>query len=371
MVTSGLKWDKQTWESSISSQCWWFTPYDAGWDECTKYGADISSDDELKQIVQMELDARPIPDWARGFVGLSVHLPAPCGHYSFPQPCLDAISTIGSGEHPQYVHGCYTADAHRKLRMQDYLLCLDAWLKGAQPSDVIAELIHGGSEAVDWEKVCTSLWEVLGESTDLKRLLIERTCHRYRWWVKTSTWDDDARNRFERDLYLGDVRGSGDTYGDPVHRDPYFTELESPEARRIEAALRKLDADWQSEFGDIHETWLCGPKSFRALERLLWAIGKELPVKREEPVPGFLACHDTAPDPCDARVWWGEFLAALDAWWQGRQAGGSVAEEVSARLGSSDPVKQWLVRLYARRLRMLEESGNLGKLVKGQQPGSG
>jgi hypothetical protein len=185
MAASTFRWNKQTWEGSVSGQCWWFTPYDAGWDECKEYGGDIASDEELKQIVQIELEAGPIPDWARRFVAVSVHLPVPCGHYSFPKPCLDAVSAIGSGELPEYVCGCYTAAGDRRRRMQDYLLCLDAWLKGAAPSDVVPELSRNGHETVDWREVCTSLWEVLGEPTGLKRLLVERTCHRYRW---CATW---------------------------------------------------------------------------------------------------------------------------------------------------------------------------------------
>ena len=51
MTTFTFEWNKETWEASISAQCWWFTPYDAGWDECKKYGGDIAADDELKQIV--------------------------------------------------------------------------------------------------------------------------------------------------------------------------------------------------------------------------------------------------------------------------------------------------------------------------------
>jgi len=364
MTNSTFEWNQQTWEASVSGQCWWFTPYDAGWDECRKYGADIAADGELRQIIQMEQKASPIPEWAREFVRISVHLPAPCGHYSFPQPCLEAIAAIASGELPKHVHGCYTADSNRKKRMQDYLLCLDAWLKGAGPSDVIPELALNGSDSVDWETLCTSLWQVLGESTQLKRLLVERTCHRYRWWVKTLTWDDDSRNRFEQARYLGDIRGSGDTYGNSEFKDPYFTELESPEAKGIEAGLDDLDPDWKSKFGRLQDTWLCGPKSFRFLERILWAIGNESAVSTDEPVPGFLMCQDTTPNPEQAAAWWREFLAALDAWWQEQPAGGSLAENVNTRLGKSTPLKRWLVRLYAKRLRVIEKTGDIGKLVK-------
>ena len=244
-------------------------------------------------------------------------------------------------------------------------MCLDGWLSDAEPTHVAAELGLNGCASVDWEKVCASVWEVLGEPTELKRLLVERTCHRYRWWVKTLTWDDDSRDRFQQDRYLGDIRGSGDTYGNPEFKDPYFTELESPQTKRTEAELHRLAPDWKSEFGSIHDTWLCGPKSFRSLERILWAIGREGAPSKDEPVPSFLMCQDTMPDLSNAAAWWRDFLISLDSWWQEKPGEGPMAEEVSSRLGEPNSLKRWLVRLYARRLRMIEETGNIGKLVKG------
>ena len=45
------EWTLDAWESSVSSRCWWYTPYDAGWDECREHGADIAADEELRAIV--------------------------------------------------------------------------------------------------------------------------------------------------------------------------------------------------------------------------------------------------------------------------------------------------------------------------------
>jgi hypothetical protein len=61
-----------------------------------------------------------------------------------------------------------------------------------------------------------------------------------------------------------------------------------------------------------------------------------------------------------AALWWHAFPAALDAWWRQRPVTGTVAEDVWARLGEPDVVKRWLLRLYTRRLRKLEQSGNIG-----------
>jgi len=33
-MSKGSEWSKETYEQSVSSRCWTFTPYDAGWDNC-------------------------------------------------------------------------------------------------------------------------------------------------------------------------------------------------------------------------------------------------------------------------------------------------------------------------------------------------
>ena len=358
-----FEWTKEAYERSASSRCWWFTPYDTGWDGCHQYGADIRSDNELRQIARMEWELGPIPDWAKEFIDKSVHLPPPCGHYLFPLQCLEAVSAIGSETPPVFVHGCYTAERGRKERALDYLFCLDAWLAGADPETASRELAMRANEKTGWSDICRDLWYILGERTETKELLTERALHRYRWWVKTLTWDDDARNLFARDRYLGDVRGSGDSYGNPAYRDPYFVELEAPQVTRIEARLAEIGSNSEALRADIEDSWLCGPKSFRWLERIIWQIGQGRGPEDGEKVPGFLRCEETYPDRAQAVAWWQGLLAALDGWWRGKLGTGDPADEVNSRLGQATPVKRWLVRLYARRLRLLQQYAPIGQLV--------
>ena len=42
-------WTKETYEASVSSRCWGYTPYDEGWDR-----GKLSTDNELREIVAME-----------------------------------------------------------------------------------------------------------------------------------------------------------------------------------------------------------------------------------------------------------------------------------------------------------------------------
>lgn len=145
----------------------------------------------------------------------------------------------------------------------------------------------------DWDPVCRDLWDTLGDRTELKELLVERLAHRYRWWVKALVWEHDSRDRFRQSSYLGDIRCSGDSYGNPDFLDPYFVERQSPRVGRIEASITELRPDWKDTWSTIGDTWLCGAKSFRWLERIVWMIGHSRQPNDGEVIPGFLQCDDT------------------------------------------------------------------------------
>ena len=364
-MTDTLPWTKEVWQASVSSRCWWYTPYDAGWDGCREHGADLSADGELRDLVRMELSLGGVPDWAGEIVERHINFLPPCGHCHFPLAFMETVSAIGSEAALPLVHTCYTANRERKGRAQDYLFCLDAWLAGVGPEEAARELGLRKRPGPDWPAVCKGIWDVLGEHTELKELLVERTLHRYRWWVKTLTWDDDARDVFAPDMYLGDLRGSGDWYANPGFLDPYFVEKESPRVKRIEDRIAALTPDGGYFLSFISDTWLCAPKTFRFLEKALWAIGKERRHAPDEVVPSFLQCEDTYPNREDSVPWWQEFTDALRNWWQGSPAEGGIADGMDRRLGEPTPVKRWLVRLYLHKLHRLEMNTDdgLAKLV--------
>ena len=132
---------------------------------------------------------------------------------------------------------------------------------------------------------------------------------------------------------------------------PGFDEGASPRVQRLEARLAELCPDWKKMQFHTEYGWLCAPRAFRFLERLVWAIGQERPPRPADRVPGFLQVEDTHPNQDEAAAWWKAFVAALEAWWQGEARGGPVAEDVAQRLGEATRVKQWLVRLFRRKLR--------------------
>lgn len=344
-----FRWSREVFENSISSRCWNYTPYEGGWDSCK----DLQTDDELKQIVEMEYRLEVIPEWAQQVVERDINFIAPCGHYLFPQPCLEAVSAIGSQKAPPMIHTCFTVDRERKKQMMDYCLCLDAWLAGTSPEAPARELMALGYRKIDWMTVCNDLWKVLGKPNEGKSLLVERLLHLLRHSIKWCIWDDDLGTEFGRDQYLGDYSGNTTRYGNPDLHIAGFNERTSPRIGEIDARLAEI---YDNLPVDIEEWWLCAPKSFRFLERKLWMIGKEGGREAGEAIPGFLQCEDTYPNQDEAAELYKAFRIALNNWWNGQLDEGTVAKDVNKRLGESTPVKRWLVRLLLRKLKRLEEN---------------
>ena len=342
----------------------------------------MRTDDELAQIVAMEQALRDVPDWAQRIVETSIRFLPPCGHYLFPRAYLEAVTAIGSETPPAFVHGCYTVERERKELMTSYLFCLDAWLGGVNPDAAAGELLARKCDGPDWPTICSELWRVLGQRTETKELLVEAALHRHRWWLKSTVWDDDARDVFCRDQYLGDIHRKADHYGNPDFCDPWFGYERSRRIEWVQAKLTEICPDWEWFRNVIEWSWLCGPKAFRFLEKLLWCIGKErqaaglpsYPLQNADDIPGFLQCEDAYPNPQEAGQWWRSFLAALRVWCGGR-ATGEVADDLAGRLGEPTPVKRWLVRLLIRKCELYGgQDEGLGRLLRpraGSKRGAG
>lgn len=227
------------------------------------------------------------------------------------------------------------------------------------------------SRSADWPDICRDLWRVLGKRTELKELLVERLLHLRRHQIKERVWDNDPGTEFGRDQYLGDYREEDKEGRNPARvcshvKAPlhWFDEGASPRVQRVEKRLAEIFPEWNDRVGSfrswmIDESWLCAPKEFRFMERLIWAIGKERLFRKGDRIPGFLQCKDTFPDGRKAASYWRAFLGALDAWPRDGALRGEVALDIKKRLGRSTAVKRWLVRLLAHKCRMLESDNRM------------
>jgi hypothetical protein len=355
-MSASHSWSKQTYERSVTSRCWWSTPYSDGWDRCRE----LRDDQELAEILVMEEGLGGTPEWAQRVVERSLNFLPPCGHYRFPLAYLRALDAIGAETAPVFTYGCFTVDDRRKQQMLDYVFCLSAWLAGAAPRSSARELDCRSAREIDWDGVCRDLWQVLGRRTETKELLIERLIHSQRTKIKESPWDVPDSQRYCQDSHTGHLADHADAaaHYNYIEAATYtYDESSNPRIRHIEGRLGELCPDWEWFRYTIHFGWLCAPKAFRFLERLIWAIGKERrvvhthdnPLRDGDEVPSFLRCEDLLPDQAAAEAWWDEFRAALSAWWRGGAGEEVAAKDAMRRLGEPTDVKRWLIRLMHHR----------------------
>ena len=341
-------WSRQAWDASVSAQA-----YNADWWETLTPEAEPELWEQLRCIHAEEVTAGEIPGWAREIVARMMELPM-CGYYAFPDNIHQIINAISAQKCPDVVLRCYTVDPDRKTLMSYYVFCLDAWLKGAPLELTVAELTGRDQLRKKWERIASEVYRILGERTEPRRIAVKRLIHRLRWWVKSLIGPDDRRDRFMLDVYSGDIRGDEErwgAYGNSPYGDPYFTELRLPAVQAMESELRGVAPNADKLIERIHSTWLCAPKVFRYVEKIIAEIGsigspaagetgRDCPSGAES---GFLQCEDTYPDFTASGRSFDVITSQLQAWLDG-------GEDAVAALGATTPVKHWLLRILWHKL---------------------
>ncbi len=345
-------WTKQDYEASVTSRCWRYTPLDAPWKE-------IQGSSELREIFEEEAALDRVPEWAEEIADRMIGSPLPpCGHYTFPKPILQVLDAIGKEKCPEFFMGCYTADSQRKTLMSYYVYCLDAWLKRAPLTVASAELAMRHDLGKNWPQIIQAIYETIGERSQPKELLVQRLVHRLRWWIKTLIWTDDKRDRFMPDVYMGDVRGdekNWGSYGNPPYGDPFFAERELPQMEELSRKICETVPGGKDILFSIEHTWLCAPKAFRYVEKIILKIGSIGRDGDPEAETSVLDCEDTYPDLKSCCEWYAGFMSSVES----RLEGDSEALD---ELGTITPVKHWLVRILRQKLKLYEED-SFGRLV--------
>ena len=353
-------WSREAWDAGMSARA-----YNADW------WAELSPEKEpdlwaeLKALFEEEQALAEIPPWATEIVVRMMELPM-CGYYAYPANVMQITDAIAARQCPDVVMGCYTVDPHRKVLLAYYVYCLDAWLKDAPLSAVVAELSLRDQLGKNWEEIASGIYQELGEKSEIKSISLERLVHRLRWWIKSLIWSDDKRDRFLLDVYSGDIRGDEEgwgAYGNSPYGDPYFVELALPHVRAMEERILIDAPDGRKLLDRIQSTWLCAPKVFRYLENLIVEIGAIDSEAPSEEAPSILQCEDTYPDFDANHEHYTELLKRLGLWLEGH-------EETLPSLGEATPVKRWLVHLLRHKLifhATYEE--NFAKLVGEQASG--
>jgi hypothetical protein len=262
-------WCDDLYSGSLTSQCFSSTSYDAGWNGAPEYGIDgaaLQGDTEMRRLLELEMRASPLPNWAR-VVARQVERLAPCG-WSFPQATSAICRNIGAAdpcaEEPQ---GCYAVGQRRLDLMAAYAACLDGWLKRVPSKTVGREVAGFAQDQRDWCRIAAAVAEALGDPTPTSRLLTRALLTRLRFWLRAPFGalkaDDNWRLGYLCTYDMG--RYGGWDYFTFHHHDPDWQELAERIRETVPDAERWLD--------QIESTWPCAPKVFRYIERLILAIG--------------------------------------------------------------------------------------------------
>ncbi len=359
------EWTKEAYKASVTSRCWAATPYDAGWDGSEAHGEDLRSSAELRSIFCEEMALGAVPAWAVEIVDRMIAGIPTCGHYTFPRPLVQICQAIRDEKCPDLVFGCYTADPGRKTLMSYYVYCLDTWRKSAPLDVAAAELAMRDDLGKDWPRIVAAVYDALGARSEAKEVAVSRLIHRLRWWIKTLIWTDDRRERFMLDVYAGDVGGDAarfGCYGNPPYGDPYFVEKALPEMQELDAWIRQHVPGGEKLLELIESTWLCAPKAFRYVERIIQAIGDLGSMQATGGDASILQCEDTYPDFASCQRWYASFKAGLTGWLEGDR-------DAMKDLGDVTPAKHWLVRMLRHKLELHEKYNQIGNMIVARRPG--
>ena len=148
---------------------------------------------------------------------------------------------------------------------------------------------------------------------------------------------------------------NGVAYGNSPFGDPYFAELRLLEVKELAKQIREMP-DGEKLLDRIESTWLCAPKVFRYLEKLILEIGSIGLENIPNSDVSILQCEDTYPDIASYKRLYSLFMSSLTAWLEGNR-------EALSELGDITPVKHWLVRVLRHKLQLYEKYNNFGKLI--------
>ena len=359
-------WCEEDYTGSVTSRAWSATPLDARWDS-PPFREEVSSSRELSVIFEEEMALDPVPSWAAEIVDRMIGPLPMCGHYTFPSPILEVCEAISTERCPSVAHGCYTADPQRKRLMSYIVYCLDAWLGSAPLHVAVAELGARSDPGRDWSAIAAAVYLALGARSETKALLVERLIHRLRWWIKVLIWDGDSRHRFQLDVYAGDVRGDESkwgAYGNSPYGDPYFAELRVPRVLDVTQQIIETAPEGTRLLELIESTWLCAPKAFRYVEKIILYIGAIDRPHGSASGVSVLQCEDTYPELRSCRRWFQAFIRSISEY---------LAGEPGDSIGLVEPTapKLWLARILRYKLQLYEKHDNMGLLVGNRSGGKG
>ncbi|MFX0099886.1 MAG: hypothetical protein ACFFCS_09895 [Candidatus Hodarchaeota archaeon] len=338
-----IEFNKENYANSITSTLWEGTPLGGGWNELN------SNNPSVKKIFDLEMSLTDFPSWAKELALRRIGVFPNCGHYLFPRSAEQILEAMRDESSIDFFTSCYTCHPDRKAKLSPVVQILEAWLNHEDESSISEKFSASPVEEIDG-KVVENIYTALGQFTDEKEVLVQRLVNQLNWWIKTLIWEGDPRESFDKKEYpvkKGYEQFNAD-YGNEGFSDPYFPEVHQKENIKLEKKIRKnKNIDSKKMIDYIHSTWLCAPKFFRYLEKIILKIGG--------------SDIDILPDKLtkiNAKEYARRYHEIRDELLK------FIEEKGSSKLvGDHSPVKEWLARMLLLKLELYEEYSGFGKLI--------
>jgi len=308
----------------VTAMMWNFTAFDG----------DIGFDEEIHNLIAMEEAIGDIPPWA---VDVAVQIDAlpHCGQVNFPQPLFALFRGIGRQcPDPDFLF-CFEASSATKARVKRLVEVMEAWVDEYTQDAAL-------SEWPDVQEFIRRTYTSLGESTELKQLLVGRVALYLRFSIEelvtneagvlTISWCQTPElNRLD----VLSEKGPGARLGEVAEREGY---------------------DVDRFFDEMEHPWLCHHRLFDQIDVTLQRIGREKshydPEQACQDAQGFAHRMGHIYDIC---------IDALTDWLNGEEPNTSLRERPEAAtiltktydvLGERNPVKEWLASAFRKKMTL-------------------
>ncbi|MFX0099825.1 MAG: hypothetical protein ACFFCS_09590 [Candidatus Hodarchaeota archaeon] len=329
-----MEFNKNTYSNSITSKCWVCTPLDGGWKEIKKLDKNGATYINLTTIFDMEMQIGDMPAWVNTILPIINDFPI-CGHYLFPKSIDDVLDGIRDEKPSDFIATCFTALPDRKESAWNFIKILKGWLSGDDPS---SHYEHGVFRDIkdDNQLIVDNIYSCLGDKTEEKAIQVQRLVNQLEESIATTTWKDLDRNLLSKEELAIIEKYSDEGSKEEMEEANFDLEYEIKLNKEIDDCI----------IDNIHSTWMCAPKLFRFLERILMKIGK----RNKEIFPSEITFIDK---PRYAAIY-REITEKLETFIEEKK---EIPE-----LGEYTIIKEWLIRILLLKFKLYQEYAGFNNL---------
>jgi len=316
------------WEGhgKVTAMMWSFTGFDG----------DIAFDEEIHKLIAMEEEIGDIPQWA---IDVAVQIDAlpHCGQLNFPKPIFAIFGGIGREcPDPSFMF-CFEASSATKARVKRLIEVMEGWIQEKTQDAAL-------SEWPDAKEFITRTYTFLGQSTELKQLLVERIALYLRFNIEELITNDEG------------VLTIAWCQTPELSRLDELSEKQGPRLGEI-AEREGFDVDMF--LNEMEHPWLCHHRLFDQIDASLQRIGREESIYDQQQ-----AGRDAQEAANRMRHVYDICIDALTNWLNGEEPDTWLRENPETAtimantydvLGEQTPVKVWLASAFRKKMVLFRE----------------